>query len=61
MRVTIAQPGDMELTPEHVMDDGRTMVHIADESDYRALLVWLSPAQASQWIAALTPLAASGE
>lgn len=55
------QPGDLEVSPEHVMEDGRVMVHIHEETEYRALLVWLSPAQAAQWIAALTPLAGSGE
>lgn len=54
---TANEPGDMVVSPEHVMDDGRVMVHISDEDSYRGLLLWVKPEVAAQWIEALTPLA----
>lgn len=55
--VTIGHPKEMVVSPEHTTDDGRVMVHVSDEDNYRGLLLWLSPAVAAQWIEALSPLA----
>ena len=55
--VTINQPGEMVVTPEHVTDDGRVMVHVSDEDNFRGLLLWVKPETAAQWVEALTPLA----
>ena len=58
MNVTFSRPGDLNLSPQHVTEGGRMMVHIAEDGEKFAGLLWLAPEQAAQWIEALTPLAA---
>lgn len=57
MRATMGHPGTMKVCPEHVAADGRTMVYIEEADEFHALLLWVTPANAAQWIEALTPIA----
>ena len=57
MKVAVGHPGAMEVNPQHVLGD-RVMVHIAEGGEYNAVLLWVNPENAVQWIEALTPIAA---
>jgi len=57
MNVTISRPGEMTVVPEHKIGD-RTMVNVDVQDNERAVLIWMSPQVAAQWVEALTPLAA---
>lgn len=57
MNVTISRPGEMTVVPEHAIGD-RVMVNVDVQGNDRAVLIWISPEVAAQWIEALTPLAA---
>jgi hypothetical protein len=58
MNVTVSYPEAMKANHEHVTATGRVMVHIGEGGDPGAVLVWVSPEVAAQWIEALTPIAA---
>lgn len=58
MNITVNNPGKMTVSPKHVSGEGQTMVHVAEDRDDRAVLLWVKPETAAQWIKALTPLAA---
>ena len=53
---TVDNPGKMTVMPDQV-NRGRTLVYVDDDSLRRALILWLPPEVAAQWIEALTPLA----
>lgn len=61
MNVTVSHPGALTVNPEHVTSKGRVMVRVEEGGDPNAVLVWLSPADAAQWVEALTPLAAKAQ
>lgn len=56
MNVTVNRPGPMVVEPKHV-NRGRTLVYAGSGDDDRAIVLWLTPQVAAQWIEALTPLA----
>jgi hypothetical protein len=58
VKVTLNSPGDMTVSPEHVQD-GKTLVYANDDAQWQALVLWMTPDVAAQWIRALTPLAKS--
>lgn len=58
MNVTFNHPGELRLSPEHSIADGRVMVNLDSGGEWNVGVFWLAPQQAAQWIEALTPLAA---
>jgi len=57
MNVTVDYPGPMKVEDKHVQN-GKTLVYAASGDDDRAIILWMTPETAAQWIEALTPLAA---
>lgn len=56
MNITINTPGPMRVVPEREVGE-QAQVYIATDGDSRAILLWIDPATAAQWIEALTPIA----
>jgi hypothetical protein len=57
VKVTLNSPGDM--TVSQYVQDGKTLVYADDDAQWQALVLWMTPDVAAQWIEALTPLAES--
>lgn len=56
MNVTVNYPGEMTVDESHVIGD-RVMVYVDEDYQRKAVLLWVTPEQAAQWIEALTPIA----
>jgi hypothetical protein len=56
VNVTVNYPGKMTVDLEHTIGD-RALVYLDGDDTRRALVLWLTPEVAAQWIEALTPLA----